>query len=184
MLKSKELNITTSEIKLEVNKRTTTPPKIHKQKHGGKWKCRNGILGVSGGSIQNLNFKNMEEKMTENNWKVPEWELGPLETREIETLEKLGVDRVDIHKMNIYRFRAELSSDFLNFLMNSTKTVGFYRYKVIKHDHTIPDIEVWLESDKPLEFIRNELRKVEDGHVMVQSLALEQDYTGERDYTL
>ena len=122
--------------------------------------------------------------MARRNWKIPDGELGPLETREIERLEKLGVDRVDINKMNIYRFRAELPQDFLNFLTNSTKTVGFYRYKVIKHDHTIPDIEVWLESDKPLEFIRNELRKVEDGHVMVQTITLEQDYTGERDYNI
>ena len=34
------------------------------------------------------------------------------------------------------------------------------------------------------EDIRNELRKVVDGHVMVQTIALKDEYTGERDFSL
>lgn len=85
--------------------------------------------------------------------------------------------------MTEYRFRGEVLSDFLCFLCGSIKKIGFQKY-VVSQEGPYPDIEVYLEADAPLEFIRNELRKIEDGHVMVQTIAPKELYTGERDYSL
>jgi len=82
-----------------------------------------------------------------------------------------------------YRLRAECLSDFVEFLKTSIKTIGFKKYTVVQ-EGPFPDIEVELDSDVPLEFIRNELKKVTDGHVMVQTIALKDLYTGERDHSL
>jgi len=35
-----------------------------------------------------------------------------------------------------------------------------------------------------LDDFRNEMKKIVDGHVMVQTVELEKDYTGERNYKL
>ena len=85
--------------------------------------------------------------------------------------------------MTIYRFRSECIHDFVEFLKGSIKKIGFRKYVVTQEGH-YPDVEVELDSDMPLEGLRNELRKVVDGHVMVQTIAHTEDYTGKRDYSL
>lgn len=85
--------------------------------------------------------------------------------------------------MTEYRFRGECLTDFYDFLGESIRKIGFKKY-VVSQEGPYPDIEVYLEADAPLEFIRNELRKIEDGHVMVQTVAPKELYTGERDYSL
>ena len=85
--------------------------------------------------------------------------------------------------MTVYRFRAECMQDFIEFLKGSSKIIGFKKYLVTQDGH-YPDIEVELDADMPLEGLRDELRKVIDGHVMVQTIARADDYTGERDYSL
>lgn len=85
--------------------------------------------------------------------------------------------------MSIYRFRAECLQDVVEFLNGSIKRIGFNRYVLIQ-ERGHPDVEVELDAEVPIEELRDELRKVEDGHVMVQTIALKEDYSGNRDYSL
>jgi hypothetical protein len=47
-----------------------------------------------------------------------------------------------------------------------------------------PDVEVDIETDMDLEEVREAMRQVPDGHVMLQTVALTPDYSGFRDYSL
>ena len=83
--------------------------------------------------------------------------------------------------LNRYRFRAECQHD-VDQLCRLLKT----------EPHTItteltagfPDVEAELVIGSSLEQMRDIMRHVEDGHVMVQTVARRQDYTGERNYDL
>ena len=81
----------------------------------------------------------------------------------------------------VYRFRAECQHDVdeLRCLLGArldriTMTI----------EPPFPDVEVELEIGLSLEELRDEMRRVVDGHVMVQTLARSEEYTGERDYKL
>jgi hypothetical protein len=80
-----------------------------------------------------------------------------------------------------YRFRAECQRDVneLCRLLNTQPhaittelTAGF------------PDVEAAIVIVLSLEQLRDVMRQVEDGHVMVQTVAPTQDYTGKRNYDL
>ena len=62
MIKSKELNITTLEIILDVNNEAPTHLRSIRKIMEAKKICRNGVLGVSGGSLTNININNNKEK--------------------------------------------------------------------------------------------------------------------------
>jgi hypothetical protein len=85
--------------------------------------------------------------------------------------------------MTTYRFRAECLHDVTSFLANSIRKIGFQKY-TFSQEGPFPDVEVELEADMGLEDLRMELRKIEDGHVMVQTINLKDQYTGERNYSL
>jgi hypothetical protein len=83
--------------------------------------------------------------------------------------------------MNRYRFRAECQSD-VNDLCRLLKA----------EPHTIstqltagfPDVEAELVIGLSLEQLHELMRQVEDGHVMVQTVAPREAYTGKRNYDL
>ncbi len=87
-----------------------------------------------------------------------------------------------IPKENIYRLRAECLRDIETFL---TINKGIKKREVIMTiDDSFPDTEMEFVSNASIEDVRNELRKVRDGHTMVQTVALKNKYTGKRDYSL
>jgi len=85
--------------------------------------------------------------------------------------------------MPIYSFRAECQAD-LDQLVRKLRSSAIHCFMSGAQDKQFPDCEVELETDAPLETIRNSMRAVEDGHVMVQTLracplaenSLERDY--------
>ena len=90
------------------------------------------------------------------------------------------------------RFRAETLSDVLGLLQlpdgDSAKMFQNMRQITITPatidgaPGNLPDVDVELETKMSLEGVREMMRKVRDGHVMVQSLNYAEDYTGERNY--
>lgn len=70
--------------------------------------------------------------------------------------------------MTIYSFRAECLVDVERFLSKANEL----SIKLTKdnQDEVFPDIEIEFESDTDIEGIRNVLRQVVDGHVMIQTL--------------
>ena len=47
-----------------------------------------------------------------------------------------------------------------------------------------PDIVVELETDMSLNELRGEMRAVQHGHIMLQTVATSDNYTGKRDLSL
>jgi len=82
---------------------------------------------------------------------------------------------------HIFRFRAECEHDANEF----RKTLGDQIKRIVKiNESPFPDTEVEISVSLSFEELRDAMRKVEDGHVMVQTVALKDKYTGERDYDL
>lgn len=83
--------------------------------------------------------------------------------------------------MSIYRFRAEVRSDADNLYRNIADKV---EYVTMTIKPPFPDVEVEIETDMSLNDLRDEMRAVPDGHVMLQTVATTDKYTGERDFSL
>ena len=81
----------------------------------------------------------------------------------------------------VYRFRAEGQADvdelhrLLGTKIDRITTVN---------SPPFPDVEVEVEVDLSLEELRDTMRRVVDGHVMVQTVARHNEYMGERDYDI
>lgn len=86
--------------------------------------------------------------------------------------------------LNKYKFRAECALDasiFFSFFDNEMHDVN------IEHDVELPDVYVDFQSELSLSEIKKTLRpfaKSEDLHVVYETLALQKNYTGERNYEL
>ena len=83
-------------------------------------------------------------------------------------------------EMNHFKFRAECETD----VDKLRKRMGLKCNRIVKDIGTLPDTDVDLYTTLSLVELRNEMRSVEDGHVMFQTVSLAKDYTGERDYEL
>lgn len=83
-------------------------------------------------------------------------------------------------KVKIYRFRAECNHDVEELM----KLIGKNIMSITRTRGALPDTYVEFSTSLSLAQIRNAMRKVVDGHVMLQTVALKEDYTGERDYDL
>jgi hypothetical protein len=81
----------------------------------------------------------------------------------------------------VYRFRAECQPD-----VDELRRLLGAKYDRITMTQwpPFPDVEVELEIGLSLEELRDVMRRVVDGHVMVQTVARSEEYTGERDYKL
>lgn len=83
-------------------------------------------------------------------------------------------------RLNIFRFRAECEHDI-------SELVKILREKIVTISRTrgyFPDTVAEITTSINLEEVRDAMRKVIDGHVMIQTVAFKEDYTGERDYEL
>lgn len=78
-----------------------------------------------------------------------------------------------------YKLRADTISD-INILSN------FLDVNIIEtiKSKVYPDVAVVFESNKSLPELINLIREIEDSHVMYQTIQLEENYTGERNYEL
>ena len=79
----------------------------------------------------------------------------------------------------VYRFRAECVPDvvrLLNILRNDVVELHMLQVNPVFS----ADVIVTLTIDLHLTDVRTAMRKVVDSHVMVETLALAVDYTGER----
>jgi CHAT domain-containing protein len=80
-----------------------------------------------------------------------------------------------------YRFRAECQAD----VDKLRRILGTRLDKItIVNSPPFPDVEVEAEADLSLEELRDTMRRVVAGHVMVQTVARRNEYTGERDYDI
>ncbi|MBV6624652.1 MAG: hypothetical protein KI793_17235 [Rivularia sp. (in: Bacteria)] len=80
-----------------------------------------------------------------------------------------------------YKFRAECGHDVDELI----KILSPHIHKITKtKDIDFPDMYVEMSTDLSLEEIQAAMRKVEDGHVMLQTVELKYDYTGNRKYFL
>lgn len=85
--------------------------------------------------------------------------------------------------MKSYSFRAECQEDVTRFQQECQKA-GLLTTMQAKPDDQFPDVEVELQAEASLETLRNVMRQVADGHVMLQTLrgcplaenSLERDY--------
>lgn len=81
--------------------------------------------------------------------------------------------------MNRYKMRAECSADVGRFItqvpVNSLST-NHLSISGLK----IPDMEVIFSTALSLDEVRLMIQGIEDGHVMLETVALESEYTGER----
>jgi len=78
-----------------------------------------------------------------------------------------------------YKMRAECSADLGRFLME-VSIVTFTATSTDIDGAWIPDMEVTFTSILHIDEIRAILANIVDGHVMLESLNLAQQYTGER----
>ena len=83
--------------------------------------------------------------------------------------------------MSTFRFRAECMHDVTALL----RRISVKRVEVVLLEEGLPDVEAtveepWQYRKLDLEGLRDVCREVEDGHVMVETLAPIAKYTGER----
>ena len=88
--------------------------------------------------------------------------------------------KTDNDEITHFKFRAECETD----VNKLRKIMGRRCHKTVKEIGCFPDTEVDLYTTMSLDDLRNEMRKITDGHVMLQTVALAEDYTGERNYEL
>jgi hypothetical protein len=80
--------------------------------------------------------------------------------------------------MNRFKFRAECLEDVVNLLYRiKTKDTEIH----IKF-FQVPDVEAVLATDLSLEEVIDQARAVTDGHVIVETVQPEEEYTGDRDW--
>lgn len=84
----------------------------------------------------------------------------------------------------LYKLRGECGDDFIDFETMIRKYDPTYIRVDSKQLPPFPDFEASFASVLSLKEIRNLLRLVLDGHVMLQTVARAEDYTGERNYDL
>lgn len=82
---------------------------------------------------------------------------------------------------NAYRFRAECQVE----VDELRRLIGIQMDRItIVNTAPFPDVEVEIETSLSLNELRDLMRQVVDGHVMVQTVAPTDEYTGERNYDL
>lgn len=88
---------------------------------------------------------------------------------------------IDLEANRVYRFRAECQVD----VDKLRQILGRSIDKItIVNSSPFPDVELEIEVNLSLEELRDAMRQVVDGHVMVQTVARKEKYTGERNYDL
>ena len=87
-----------------------------------------------------------------------------------------------------FKFRAECQTDVVEFLRTAhavcrrATTHVFVAVVEWGSGFPLPDVTVTIRTNLPLFEVRNMMESVPDGHVMVETLRPEAEYTGERTY--
>lgn len=88
--------------------------------------------------------------------------------------------------MPVFRFRAECPADIEKLQQALIK--GDVQATVVvwqdKEHPEWPDREAEIRTDLSIYELRTYMQKVSDGHVMIQTVALKEAYTGERNYDI
>lgn len=82
--------------------------------------------------------------------------------------------------MHKYAFRAECWIDAAEALEALLDESMMKHFLVNQPDNRFPDVEAEFTCNLTLDQVRDRLRRVEDGHTMVETVALAINYTGER----
>ena len=82
--------------------------------------------------------------------------------------------------MSIYQFRAECRHDVDVLFRNIFPKIKDAK---ICQEFPFPDVDVEIVTDLSLDDLRNEMRAVPDGYVMLETVAPSDEYTGERYYS-
>lgn len=98
-------------------------------------------------------------------------------------LTKAAPMTVPERRMFTFRFRAECPGDVLCLCRMVIARLSRIGIKIPAYGK-FPDAEGYIETDMDIEEVREAMRHVPDGHVMLQTVALKPDYTGFRDYSL
>lgn len=88
--------------------------------------------------------------------------------------------------MRTFKFRAECLHDVFEFLKEQAeydRNEGhpiITSYKIISMNTLFPDVALEFQSLQDISVIRDILSKIQDGHVMLESVNTLEEYTGER----
>ncbi|MBT4361428.1 MAG: hypothetical protein HOD11_10725 [Candidatus Marinimicrobia bacterium] len=82
-----------------------------------------------------------------------------------------------------YRCRAEIEAD-VDELVKILPPKYSHTVKVMRSNPLFPDVVVDIITPLMVDQLRDVMRKVADGHVMVQTVAPLDYYTGERDFSI
>jgi len=81
--------------------------------------------------------------------------------------------------MNIFKFRAECMSDVDIFRSDIKDKILKITMEIFP---PLPDVVVQIETNISLEKIKIIMSKIRDGHVMLETIARKEEYTGNRKY--
>jgi len=85
---------------------------------------------------------------------------------------------------HVYCLRAECLADVQQ-LVNKALWTSFTVHAItLINGAKIPDVVLELTSSESIEQLRDKIGQVLDGHVMLETIALKKDYTGERSYAV
>ncbi|MFN6572666.1 CHAT domain-containing protein [Dendronalium sp. ChiSLP03b] len=113
-------------------------------------------------------------------YNIPE-HLNPILSKSVNIHSNSFLGGILDSKEYVFKFRAECDHD----VNELDKLIGKHVKKIIKvRESLLPDVEVEIYVNLSLNELRNAMRKIEDGHVMVQTVAPKDKYTGERNYSL
>lgn len=83
--------------------------------------------------------------------------------------------------MNTFKLRAECIEDIREFHVRlAAASIRVGRWDMLRSDIRLPDTELVFSADGSLDQIKIAAGRVRDGHVMVETVALEHKYTGIR----
>ena len=82
--------------------------------------------------------------------------------------------------MNTYRFLAECDVEIWELQKVTGQEIKSIR--IIKIDYS--GIETEVKTNMSLEELRDKMRQTKDGHVMIQTVAEKDQYTGIRDFSI
>ena len=85
-----------------------------------------------------------------------------------------------VDNLNIFKMRCEMYSDAFTFLSDYTqKTFGDLKKIIIDIDK-YKGATLEISTSRSLEFVKNILEKLQDLHIMSQTIENVENYTGER----
>ena len=85
--------------------------------------------------------------------------------------------------MNTYKLRAETVTDLLRLVVQMSEIRVGDMFVTMDKDG-LPDCELEIVTWYDLDRMRSYCREIPDGHIMLQTIRLKENYTGIRDYEI